>query len=108
MVHKTDDQGLQNLLKSHPKIVIKFYANWCGICRLFAPKFNKISNKVQHADLLFVEINAEENPWARNFVNISNLPFLTTISNEQVLEASSTSKLEYLENMIERLKQHAN
>jgi thiol-disulfide isomerase/thioredoxin len=104
MVHKTNDSGLQEYLKSHPKIVIKFYANWCGVCRLFASKFTKDSNKNGNEKLLFLEINAEENPWARNFVSFSNLPFLSIVSNGQVIEASSTSKIEYLESMIERLK----
>ncbi len=104
MVHKTNDSGLQDYLKNQPKIVIKFYANWCGVCRLFASKFNKVSNKSSYEDLLFLEINAEENPWARSFVSISNLPFLATVSNGQLIETSSTSKVEYLENMIERLK----
>ena len=105
MVQKSDDQGLKELLKTHSKIVIKFYANWCGICRLFAPKYQKISNKNANENLLFLEINAEENPWSRNMVNITNLPFIATISNEKVIETSATSKIEYVERMVDRLKQ---
>jgi len=105
MVQKSDDQSLKELLKTDSKIVVKFYANWCGVCRLFAPKFQKISNKNSNANLMFLEINAEENPWSRNLVNISNLPFIATIFKEKVIETSSTSKIEYVEQMVDRLKQ---
>jgi thioredoxin 1 len=104
MVHQTNDIGFQEFLKTHPQIVIKLYANWCGVCRLFAAKYNKVSNKIGNEELLFLEVNAEENPFTRNFVNVSNLPFLATIKNGQMVESASTSKIDYLENMIIRLK----
>jgi thiol-disulfide isomerase/thioredoxin len=105
MVQKSDDQSLKELLKTDSKIVIKFYANWCGLCRLFASKYQKISNKNSSENLLFLEINAEENPWSRNFVEISKLPFVATIYNQKVVETSSSSNLEYVERMVDRLKQ---
>ncbi len=47
MVTKTTDQDFENLLQSNENIIVKFYADWCGSCRLFAPKFNKLSNKAE-------------------------------------------------------------
>ena len=41
------------------KQVIKFYANWCGPCKVYAPTFTKIKEELQ-GDIEFLEINVEE------------------------------------------------
>ncbi len=41
------------------KQVIKFYANWCGPCKVYAPTFTKVKEELQ-GDIEFLEINVEE------------------------------------------------
>jgi len=33
----------QNFLKSNPKVVADFYADWCGPCRVISPHFESLS-----------------------------------------------------------------
>ena len=75
MVIKSTDADFNELITSNSRVVVKFFANWCGSCRLFTPKFNRISDKPEYKDVLFLDINAEENPGARKFAGVSNLPF---------------------------------
>lgn len=103
MVTKVTDSEFKNLIDSNEKIVVKYFANWCGTCRLFAPKFNKISNKEEYKDTLFLDINAEENPEARKFGGVSNLPYFVVVKNGQVLASDTTAKEEGLEKMISLL-----
>lgn len=42
------------------KQVIKFYANWCGPCKVYAPAFEKVKQELQSEQIQFVEINVEE------------------------------------------------
>lgn len=43
------------------KQVIKFYANWCGPCKIYTPAFNRVKEDLQ--DIVeFVEVNVEDDP----------------------------------------------
>ena len=41
--------------------VIKFYANWCGPCKVYGPTFEKVKQELQE-DVQFVEVNIDEDP----------------------------------------------
>ena len=43
------------------KQVIKFYANWCGPCKVYGPTFTKVRQELE-GDIEFLEINIEEDP----------------------------------------------
>jgi len=103
MVIKVTDLEFQGLIDSNSKVVIKYFANWCGTCRLFSPKFTKISNKEEYADVLFLDVNAEENPEARKFGGVTNLPYFVIVKNGKVISADTTAKEEGVGKMISLL-----
>jgi thiol-disulfide isomerase/thioredoxin len=100
MVIKTNDQEFDNLLQSNENIIVKFYADWCGSCRLFAPKYTKLSNKPEFESVKFLEVNAEENAETRKIAGVNNLPFFATFKHGQLLQGDTTAKEESVENMI--------
>lgn len=103
MVQKVTDQEFSKLIQENEKVIVKFYADWCGSCRLFAPKYTKISNKSEYAGALFLDINAEENPESRKFAQVKNLPFFAVIKNGVMINGDTTSKEEGVEKMIQQI-----
>lgn len=103
MVTKATDSDFTELITNNQKVVVKFFAGWCGACRLFAPKFVKISNKPEHEGILFLDVNAEENPEARKFAGVANLPFFAVIQNGKIIASDTTAKEEALELMIAKI-----
>ena len=103
MVTLITDADFYTLIKQHEKVVVKYFANWCGSCRLIAPKYKKLSDKEEFQGITFLDVNAEENPESRKPVKISHLPYFAVFKNGQLLASDFTSKEEGVEKLIQKL-----
>jgi thioredoxin 1 len=87
------DADFNTILQNNPKVVVKYFADWCGNCKLFAPKFRRMSESPDFEGVIFIDVNAETNPEARKLANVDNLPFFATFNNG-VLESGTATSLE--------------
>jgi thiol-disulfide isomerase/thioredoxin len=97
------DENFNSLLQTNENVIVKYYADWCGSCKLFAPKFKRLSNDERFANISFLEVNAEESPEARKAAGVDNLPFMATFKKGALLNGSATSKEEFVVGMLEDL-----
>lgn len=99
------DADFKQVLADNPNVIVKYYADWCGSCKLFAPKFKRLSNDESNADVAFLEVDAENNPEARKAAGVDNLPFIATFKNGALVTGAATSKEEFVVEMINAIKQ---
>lgn len=97
------DTDFQQYLENNQKVIVKFYADWCGSCKLFAPKFKRLANDERFSEILFLDVNAEVNPTARKTAGVNNLPFFAIFRNGQLIENMATSKEEKVVELLEKL-----
>ena len=102
-VHTLTDQTFQQTLAEQSMVVVKYYADWCGSCKLFAPKFRRLSEDERFAGVFFAEVNAEDEPEARQIAGVDNLPFMATFKNGTLVTATATSKEEKVLEMLMEL-----
>jgi len=102
-VQVSTDQDFNELLSSSPKVVVKYYANWCGSCKLFAPKYRRLSDDERFAEVVFLDVNAEESPEARKIAGVDNLPFFAVFKNGELVKGLPTSKEDVVVEMINSL-----
>lgn len=102
-VIKSTDEDFSKLLSENPKVIVKYYADWCGQCRLFSPKFNRMSDDESYKDVAFLDVNAEKSPAARKAAGVDNLPFFAIFKNGQLVEGTATSKEEKVLEMLQNL-----
>ena len=98
-----NDDVFTNEIQTHSLVVVKYYADWCGACKLFAPKFRRLSEDARFSSVRFLDVNAEENENARKMAGVDNLPFFAIIKNGELVEGQSTSKEENVVAMLEKL-----
>lgn len=102
-VTKITDTEFEERVKNQSKVVIKYYADWCGSCKLFAPKFNRLSNDERFTDVTFLDVNAEISPQARKAAGVTNLPYFAVFKNGELVEAVATSKEEAVVELINKI-----
>jgi len=102
-VEKITDQSWEENVSNKENVIIKYYADWCGSCKLFAPKFKRLSNDEKYAGVSFLEVNAEENEIARAAAGVDNLPFFAIFKNGKLVEGTATSKEDVVVALIEKL-----
>lgn len=102
-VELIEDSGFQETLKNQDKVVVKYYADWCGSCRLFKPKYKRLSEDEHFQGITFLDVNAEKNPVARKAAGVTNLPFFAVFKDGELLDAVASSKEEAVVELIQKL-----
>lgn len=98
------DSDFEQTINSNENVAVKYFADWCGSCKLFSPKFKRISNDENNSTITFIEVNAEENPNARKAGGVNNLPFLAVFKNGELVEGLPTSSEEYFNEMLNKIR----
>lgn len=102
-VEVVTDNEFQEKLKSNEKVVVKYFADWCGSCRLFSPKYKRLSGDERFSDVTFLDVNAEKNPDARKLAGVTNLPFFAVFRDGELVEGFSGNKEEAVVELISKL-----
>ena len=76
MTAKVTDQSFEaDVLKSTEPVVVDFWAEWCGPCRMIAPALEEISTEMA-GKVKIVKLNVDENPAVAAQFGIRSIPTL--------------------------------
>lgn len=65
------DSSFEEVVKSNPKVLVDFWAEWCGPCRMLSPILEDIENET---GLLIGKLNVDENPVKSKEYSVSSIP----------------------------------
>lgn len=83
IVHATDDTFESEILQSQEPVLLDFWAEWCGPCKMIAPLLDEIAGEYE-GKLKVAKINIDENPQTPLKFGVRGIPTLMLFNNGNV------------------------
>jgi len=81
--HVTDSSFEQEVLKAQGPVLVDFWAEWCGPCKMIGPVLEEIAGDYA-GKLKIAKLNIDENPQTPPKYGIRGIPTLMLFKNGQV------------------------
>ena len=89
-IHINNNNFQEEVMNSEKKVLLDFWAPWCGPCQMVLPLIDEIAG--ERSDIKVGKINVDENPeLAKRFRGMS-IPTLVVIKDGQVVTRSTGAK----------------
>ncbi|MDF2370784.1 MAG: thioredoxin [Rhizobiaceae bacterium] len=75
----------QEVLDSKEPVVVDFWAEWCGPCKMIAPSLEEISNELA-GKLKVAKLNIDENPDIAAQYGVRSIPTLAMFKKGEVAD----------------------
>jgi thioredoxin 1 len=83
IIHVSDDSFVQEVLQSDKPVLIDYWAEWCGPCKMIAPVLAELAG--EYADKVQIaKLNIDDNPATPPKYGIRGIPTLMLFKNGEV------------------------
>ncbi|HLQ25176.1 MAG TPA: thioredoxin TrxA [Acidiferrobacterales bacterium] len=83
IIHITDDTFEKEVLKAQGPVLVDYWAEWCGPCKMIAPVLEEIANEYS-GKIKIAKLNIDENPATPPKYGIRGIPTLMLFKNGNV------------------------
>ena len=91
----SQDDFEAEVIKAPGKVLVDFWAEWCGPCRMIGPVLDEMSG--DHQDVTFLKLNVDEAPAVAQQFNVMNIPTILAFEGgelkQRVVGAMPKAKL---------------
>lgn len=83
-IHFTDENFNEEVLASNIPVVVDFYADWCGPCKMLAPVIEALAGEME-GKVKIGKLNVDDSPETARQYGIMSIPTLLYIKNGEVV-----------------------
>jgi thiol-disulfide isomerase/thioredoxin len=103
-VIRSSDAHLRKLGINDKYTIVKYDNDSCAYCKLLAEPYERLSESEEFKEILFLQINASENPVARNEVEIKKMPFVSIYKQGLLIDCGCVRSEKGILRFLEKLK----
>ncbi|MBO5746858.1 MAG: thioredoxin [Clostridia bacterium] len=78
--------NFEEVKSSDKKVLLDFYAEWCGPCRMVSPIVDEIAN--ENPDILVGKINVDQEPELAAAFSVTSIPTLVVMKDGKIVNQS--------------------
>ena len=86
----TKDMFENEVVNSDKKVLVDFYADWCGPCRMVSPIVDQIAD--EHPEYKVVKVNVDNEPELAAQFGVMSIPALFVLEGGKVVAQSLGAK----------------
>lgn len=86
LIHVTKENYEAEVLHSEKVVLLDFYADWCGPCKMIAPILEEIA--AERDDVTVGKINVDENMELAMQFHVASIPLLVVLKDGQIVNKS--------------------
>ena len=80
----TDSSFSSDVLKSDKPVLVDFWAEWCGPCKMIGPSLEEISDELG-AQVTIAKLNIDDNPDAPSRYDVRGIPTMILFKNGEAV-----------------------
>ncbi len=89
-VVKVSIENFEEIRNSEKPVLLDFYADWCGPCRMVSPIVDEIAK--ENSQYLVGKVNVDDEPELSRKFGVSSIPMLVVMKNGEVVNQSVGAK----------------
>ena len=82
--------NFEQLLASDKPVLLDFYADWCGPCRMIAPIIEEIAN--ERDDIIVAKVNVDEQGALAQAYDVMSIPTLIVLKDGKVANQATGAR----------------
>jgi thioredoxin 1 len=83
IMRTTDDSFEVDVLKADVPVVVDFWAEWCGPCKVIAPHLEELAND-KGEQIRIAKVNIDDNPLTPTRYGVRGIPTLMLFKNGEI------------------------